>query len=126
MNHVASAAQAPADLKALAGGVRMDDMTAYSQSKLAITMWSRAVAQAHSAGPVVVAVNPGSLLASKMVKEGFGLDGKDINIGADILVRAALSDEFAAASGQYFDNDSGRFAPPHSDGLDDGKVAGLV
>jgi hypothetical protein len=75
---------------------------------------------------MVVAVNPGSLLASKMVREGFGMAGKDINIGADILLRAALSDEFAQASGQYFDNDSGRFAPPHRDALDDAKVAEVV
>jgi len=41
--------------------------------------------------PVIVAVNPGSLLASKMVQEGLGVAGSDINIGADILTRAALS-----------------------------------
>jgi len=53
------------------------------------------------------------LLASKMVKEGFGVAGNDLSIGADILRRAALSEDFAAASGRYFDNDNGRFAPPH-------------
>ena len=72
----------------------------------------------NGSGPVFFAVNPESLLATKMVKEGFGMSGKDIRIGADILVRAALSDEFAGASGQYFDNDKGRFAPPHPDALD--------
>jgi hypothetical protein len=36
----------------------------------------------------------------------------DMGIGADILVRAGLSDEFIEASGQYFDNDLGRFALP--------------
>jgi NAD(P)-dependent dehydrogenase (short-subunit alcohol dehydrogenase family) len=124
--NLSSAAQATVNVKAIGGGVRMDDMEAYAQSKLAITMWSRAMAQKHPDGPMVVAVNPGSLLASKMVREGFGMAGKDINIGADILLRAALSDEFAQASGQYFDNDSGRFAPPHRDALDDAKVAEVV
>ena len=62
-------------------------------------------------------VNPGSYLGTKMVKEGFGMAGKDIHIGAEILVRAALTDEFATASGQYFDNDSGQFASPHPDAL---------
>jgi len=124
--NLSSAAQAPVDVKAIAGGVPMDDMGAYAQSKLAITMWSRAMAQAHPDGPMVVAVNPGSLLASKMVVEGFGVAGNDINIGADILVRAALSDEFTDASGKYFDNDSGRFAPPHPDGLDDEKIAEVI
>ena len=31
--------------------------------------------------------------------------------------RAVLTDEFAAVSGQYFDNDSGRFTSPHPDAL---------
>ena len=66
---------------------------------------------------VVVAVNPGSMLGSKMVQEGFGVSGGDLNIGADIIRRAALSDEFVGMSGRYFDNDSGRFAEPHSDAL---------
>ena len=77
-------------------------------------------------GPVVVAVNPGSLLGTKMVKQAYGMDGADIGIGADILVRAALSDEFASASGQYFDNDSRSFAPPHPDALDPGKAREIV
>ncbi|WP_207951848.1 hypothetical protein [Pseudomaricurvus alcaniphilus] len=45
-------------------------------------------------------------------------NGDDIRIGADILTRAALAEEFAAASGQYFDNDTGQFAAPHPDALD--------
>ena len=76
--------------------------------------------------PVVVAVNPGSMLGSKMVRDAFGVAGADIGIGARILVRAALDDEFAAASGQYFDNDSGRFAAPHPDALDPRKTGEIV
>jgi NAD(P)-dependent dehydrogenase (short-subunit alcohol dehydrogenase family) len=116
--NVSSAAQAPINLKALAGEARLADMEAYAQSKLALTIWSRELAKKLPDGPVVVAVNPGSLLASKMVKEGFGVAGNDLSIGADILDRAALSDEFASASGKYFDNDAGRFAEPHSYALD--------
>jgi len=123
--NLSSAAQARVDTEALAGRVRLDAMEAYSQSKLAITMWSRELAK-EAGSPMVVAVNPGSLLGSKMVKEGFGVAGGDIGIGADILCRAALDDEFAAASGQYFDNDSGRFADPHGDALDAGKAADVV
>lgn len=125
--NLSSAAQAPVDPEALAGRVRLADMAAYAQSKLALTMWSRHLALAlASHGPVVVAVNPGSMLGSKMVKEGFGVEGADLRIGADILVRAALSDEFATASGNYFDNDSGRFAAPHPDALDRRKSEALV
>lgn len=118
--NLSSAAQSPVDPEALAGRVRLsDEMTAYAQSKLALTMWSRSLALSlGNEGPVIVAVNPGSLLGTKMVREGFGTAGKDIRIGADILTRAALSDEFSAASGQYFDNDIGRFASPHPEALD--------
>ena len=123
--NVSSAAQAPVDTDALAGTVRLDDFDAYAQSKLALTMWSRHMAQDKS-GPVFIAVNPGSLLGTKMVREGFGTKGHDIGIGADILVRAALEQEFAQASGQYFDNDAGAFAPPHADALDPQKSSAVV
>ncbi len=125
--NLSSAAQAPIDPEALAGRVRLSDMPAYAQSKLALTMWSRTMAlELKEDGPVIIAINPGSLLASKMVKEGFGVAGNDIRIGAEILCRAALDEKFAAASGQYFDNDSGRFASPHPDGLDSKKSEELV
>ncbi|NOC82172.1 SDR family NAD(P)-dependent oxidoreductase [Ruegeria sp. HKCCD6428] len=116
--NLSSAAQAPVDVEAMHGKRQLSDMEAYAQSKLAITIWSREMARAHPKGPVFVAVNPGSLLASKMVREGFGMAGNDLAIGADILRRAALSDEFANASGLYFDNDSGHFADPHSAAAD--------
>ncbi len=124
--NVSSAAQAPVDLDALAGRVQLGDMEAYSQSKLAITMWSRYAAQSAPAGPVYLAVNPGSLLGSKMVKEAFGVPGGDLRIGADILIRAAIADEFADASGQYYDNDQQRLAEPHPDALDEAKNKRLV
>lgn len=112
--NLSSAAQATVNLEAMAGRAELaDDMAAYAQSKLAITIWSQELAKELGDGPVVVAVNPGSLLASKMVKEGFGVAGNDLGIGADILCRAALDQEFAQASGKYFDNDSGRFALPN-------------
>ncbi|MEB8433021.1 SDR family NAD(P)-dependent oxidoreductase [Cocleimonas sp. KMM 6892] len=124
--NLSSAAQAPVSIDALYGKARLDDMGAYAQSKLAITMWSSVLAEKLKDGPMIVAVNPGSLLASKMVKEGFGVEGSDINIGADILTRAALSDEFANASGKYFDNDSKQFSPPHQDALNQQKSEAVV
>ncbi len=126
--NLSSAAQSPVNLEALAGRTTIpDQLNAYAQSKLALTMWSRTMAHLHKNRALVfVAVNPGSLLATKMVKEGFGRAGNDIQIGADILVRAALADEFANASGKYFDNDKGRFAPPHPDTLDSRKSEKVV
>lgn len=125
--NVSSAAQAPVDLEALTGRVQLADMAAYAQSKLALTAWSRHLAlELGDTRPSVIAVNPGSLLATTMVKEGFGVEGNDVGIGVDILVRAALSDEFAGASGTYYDNDAHRFADPHPDALDPTRTAALV
>ena len=59
----------------------------YAQSKLALTMWSRTMAHLHKNRALVfVAVNPGSLLATKMVKEGFDMAGNDIRLG-DVIVK---------------------------------------
>ncbi|MGB5558576.1 MAG: SDR family NAD(P)-dependent oxidoreductase [Paracoccaceae bacterium] len=125
--HLSSAAQAPVDLDAMAGRKRLEAMEAYAQSKLALTMWSAALAEELGrGGPVTVAVNPGSLLATNMVREGFGVSGNDIGIGADILSRAALSDEFADATGLYFDNDAGHFSAPHPDANKSAAVALVV
>lgn len=124
--NLSSAAQAPVDIEAMLGKRRLGDMEAYAQSKLAITIWSQEMARAHPAGPVFVAVNPGSLLATKMVKEGFGVPGNDLRIGADILRRAALSDEFATVSGRYFDNDAGALGEPHPDANDQTRVNAVI
>lgn len=125
--NVASAGQAPVDLDALAGKRSLGDIEAYSQSKLALIMWTRHLAQRlGDAGPTVVAVNPGSRLATKMVREAFGVEGRDVGLGAGIVVRAALDEEFAANSGGYYDNDAGRFSSPHPDALDPTQVEGVI
>lgn len=126
--NVSSAGQYPVNLDALAGHIRLsEDFTAYAQSKLALTMWSRTLALSLKGdGPAIIAVNPGSMLGSKMVQEAFGVAGGDIRIGSEILTRAALADEFATASGQYFDNDKGQFASPHPDALDPQKCQAII
>lgn len=87
-------------------------------------MWSRELAQSlGDRGPVVIAMNPGSFLGTKMVKQAFGVTGGDIRKGAEIPCRASLAEEYAAASGQNLDNDAGLFASPHPEALDTvGKV----
>ena len=125
--NLSSAAQAPVDFAALRGERDLRDMEAYAQSKLALTAWTAALARGLGPdGPVVVAVNPGSLLATRMVREGFGASGNDVRIGVDILVRAALSDAFAEATGRYFDNDAGAFGPPHPDADDPAKADAIL
>jgi len=125
--NVSSAAQSSINFESLVGNRPLSDSVAYAQSKLAITMWSRHLGLALKAtGPLVVSVNPKSLLGSKMVKDAYGLDGGDLKLGADIFCRAALSDEFKEATGLYFDNDTERFAPPHPDALNNDKTQQLI
>jgi len=126
--NLSSAAQAVVNVNALVDdGYQLSDGEAYAQSKLAMTMWSCQLGLYYKeSGPIIVAVNPGSLLGSKMVKNAFGITGGDLSKGADILVRAALSDEFLDAAGKYFDNDSGQFASPHPDALNDQKNQAVI
>ena len=125
--NLSSAAQAPVSLHALRGKEKLSDSEAYAQSKLALTMWNYYLSHLLKENiGVLVAINPASFLGSKMVKEAYGTSGKDINIGVDILSRAALNDEFKDASGKYFDNDIGRFSMPYPDALDMKKCEKLV
>ncbi|WP_162048516.1 SDR family NAD(P)-dependent oxidoreductase [Vibrio taketomensis] len=125
--NLSSAAQAPVNIDALEGHRTLGDGDAYAQSKLALTMWSRALGLANQHnGPMIVSVNPKSFLGSKMVKDAYGIAGGDLSQGADILVRAGLSDEFNHAHGKYYDNDIEAFAQPHSQALDDAKVAEVI
>ncbi|MDA0148237.1 SDR family NAD(P)-dependent oxidoreductase [Vibrio sp. LaRot3] len=125
--NLSSAAQASVDVDALLGKKTLGDNPAYAQSKLALTMWSRMLGLENRAhGPMIVSVNPKSFLGSKMVKKAYGVAGGDIRLGAHILVKAALSEEFENAHGAYYDNDIEAFAQPHADALDDGKVMKVI
>ncbi|MEM6858129.1 MAG: hypothetical protein AAF559_09680 [Pseudomonadota bacterium] len=129
--NTSSAAQAPIVPAQLSGAEpASDDFSAYSQSKLALTMWSRMMAAAHPDGPFFYAVNPGSLLATKMVTQGFGIDGNDPNKGYTILKEGAVGTLFDGQSGEYFDNDAGNplgdWGPPHADALDDAKCEAVL
>ncbi|WP_340238810.1 SDR family NAD(P)-dependent oxidoreductase [Sulfitobacter pontiacus] len=123
---LSSAAQAPVNIKAMRSEQQLGHNEAYAQSKLALTIWSQELAREHPDGPMFISVNPGSLLATKMVKESYGMAGNDLRIGADILRRAAVSEEFANASGQYYDNDAGRISRPHPAAADRAHVAQLM
>lgn len=125
--NLSSAAQASVNVQGFVNKRAFSDGDAYAQSKLALTMWSFEMAKELGAnGPMIVAVNPASFLGSKMVKEAYGRAGQDLRIGADILTRAALSDEFVDASGRYYDNDRKSFAQPHPDALDSVKNKRLI
>jgi NAD(P)-dependent dehydrogenase (short-subunit alcohol dehydrogenase family) len=125
--NLSSAAQAPVNFRAWSDVTKnYSDFDAYAQSKLAIIMWSNHLAATLKESPIIVSINPASMLGTKMVREAFGQPGKDVGIGVRILVQAALGDEFANASGKYYDNDNQRFAEPGSDALNPSKNAQLV
>lgn len=125
--NLSSAAQMSLVANDLTQVSQLSDDAIYAQSKLALTMWSRQMALTlGDNGPAIIAVNPASLLGSKMVKQAYGVNGADLQIGADILLRAALSDEFRNVSGLYFDNDRGSFTNPHRDALNEDKIADIT
>ncbi len=115
--NLSSKAQMSIDWDAFINGGELDASSAYAQSKLGITIWSMALAQELGPKAMVLAINPKSFLGSKMVQEAYGQKGYDLSIGAKLLYRAALSEEFAYASGKYFDNDVEKFDSPHPDAL---------
>ena len=133
--NLSSAAQAPISYKAFAGQDRLADKDAYAQSKLALTMWSMDLAETVAADDInVIAVNPGSLLNTKMVDEAYGEYWSPADKGANILTELAISDEFANDTGKYFDNDikdgvhgdaRGAFGQPHADALNKEAIAEL-
>lgn len=90
-------------------------MEGYSQSKLALTMWSMYLAETER-DLIVIPVNPGSLLNTNMVKEGWGFHRSSADKGRDILYQLAVAEKYANASGKYFDNDAGGFGEMHSAG----------
>jgi len=118
--NLSSAAQSSINPRELSGqSPALREFDIYGQSKLALTMWTRVKARDYPSGPNFFAINPGSMLASKMVKEGFGVAGNDIAIGVNILREGALSPSFDGRSGAYYDNDRGGWGPPHPDALND-------
>ncbi len=123
--NVSSAAQLPVSLSDLQGGQVLADQAAYAQSKLAFTMWNSAMAERHQ-GLTFIAVNPGSLLNTKMVQEAFGKYWSPADKGADILVELATSAKHSTMSGKYFDNDRGSYGPAHADAYDEAKINQLL
>lgn len=129
--NLSSAAQAPVNLDALAGTNPLPANAAYAQSKLALTMWSFALAQ-QEASVNTISVNPGSLLNTNMVKEAFGQHWSSADKGASLLHDLAAAPEFENESGKYFDNDKGQgeqrgdFGQAHSDAYDVTKVQALL
>ncbi|SHK20770.1 Short-chain dehydrogenase [Maribacter aquivivus] len=121
--NLSSAAQSPVSLNALQGGISLGANDAYAQSKLALTMWSFYLAK-QEPSISVIAVNPGSLLDTKMAKEAYGQHWSPAEKGVDILYDLAMTD--SAETGKYFDNDKGNYAQAHPDAYDAKKIEELL
>lgn len=123
--NLSSAAQSSVSIDGLLGKRQVFENEAYAQSKLALTMWSFYLANSDR-DIQVIAVNPGSLLNTNMVKEAFGHHWSSADKGASILYNLALSEEFNGISGQYFNNDKGGFGKAHPDAYETEKISNLI
>jgi len=112
--NLSSAAQESVSLQSLEKNSNLSDNQAYAQSKLAILLWSFEFAELHK-DITTIALNPGSLLNTKMVKEAYGKFWSSADKGADIIVDLAINTKYIGNSGQYFDNDKGQFGSAHPD-----------
>lgn len=88
-------------------------------------MWSFHLAQQYP-DIQTIAVNPGSLLNTKMVQEAYGQFWSSADKGADILVELATAQEHSNSSGKYYDNDKGQFGSAHPDAYDSQKINELI
>ena len=123
--NLSSAAQSPVSLAALQGKDTLPQAEAYAQSKLALTMWSFHLAKTQSAMGVI-AVNPGSLLHTKMATEAYGRFWSPADKGIDILCELAVSPDHTGVTGQYYDNDQGGFAQAHPAAYNPAEVDRLI
>jgi NAD(P)-dependent dehydrogenase (short-subunit alcohol dehydrogenase family) len=122
---LSSAAQATFNTDVLIGKDKKSANETYAQSKLALTMWSFNLAKQEK-DMVIIAVNPGSLLNTKMVQEAYGHSWSSADKGANILFELALDDKHASKSGLYFDNAQASYGDAHPDAYDEKKIKQLI
>lgn len=123
--NLSSAAQSSIEYDAFSGERQITDHNAYAQSKLALTIWSFYLAEKWEEVEVI-AVNPGSLLKTKMVAEAFGDFWSPADKGAEILYDLAVSEAYKGSSGKYFDNDKGTFSKAHRDAYNGDEIERLI
>lgn len=123
--NLSSAAQASVSTKLLNGNEQVSDNSSYAQSKLAITMWSFNLANKEP-NITVIAVNPGSLLNTKMANEAYGQHWSPAEKGVDVLYDLAVSEKHKTNTGKYFDNDKGAFSEAHNDAYNQDKINNLI
>lgn len=135
INLSSAAAQVPdlLSLSALSGSETLEEYPAYAQSKLALTMWSFYLAKTQ-ANINTIALNPGSLLNTRMVSKGFGQHWSSAEKGANIIYDLASSDKYKNDTGKYFNNDLsgkaddavGDFDQAHIQAYDQAAIESLI
>ncbi|WP_418513204.1 SDR family NAD(P)-dependent oxidoreductase [Corallibacter sp.] len=123
--NLSSAAQSTVQKGVLTGDATVNASESYAQSKLALTMWSFNFAKQHP-NITTIAVNPGSLLNTKMAKEAYGQHWSPAEKGVDILYDLAVSERHKNQTGTYFDNDRGSYSNAHPDAYDNDKIKLLL
>ena len=89
--NLSSAAQDPISYEVFSGKAKQNERVTYGQSKLALTMWSFYLAK-QLEDITVLALNPGSLLNTKMVREAFGTHWSSADKGANIIYDLAIAE----------------------------------
>ena len=104
--NVASVGQAPIDFDDVMLQRGYEGMRAYSQSKLALIMFTFSLAERlEGTGVMANSLHPASLMDTKMVFETFGYTMSTVQDGAEATERLAVSPELEGISGRYFDGE---------------------
>ncbi|NME68609.1 SDR family NAD(P)-dependent oxidoreductase [Flammeovirga aprica] len=123
--NLSSAAQAKVDYGKLENKSILEVNNAYAQSKLALTIWTTYLSEKYQ-NITSIAVNPGSLLRTKMALDAYGQFWSPAEKGSDLLVELALDEKHYNRSGDYFDNDSGRYTTAHPDAYNKNEIEKLI
>ena len=103
--NVASAAQRAIDFEDVMLERSYDGMRAYSQSKLALVMFTFDLAEElEGTGVTARALHPASLMDTRMVREWFGSPRASVKEGARYVERLAIADDLEVA-GVYYDQE---------------------
>lgn len=90
------------DLEDPNGSRSFDGYAAYAQSKLANVLFTYELAEQLAGASVDVnCLHPG-VIGTKLLMEGFGIDGGSVDDGARTSVHLAMSEDIEGVSGKYF------------------------